>query len=391
MIKGKKILLGVTGGIASYKVVELCSRLIKEGAILKIIMTEGATKFVTPLTFETMGRCKVYTDIFAGHHDHVYHVDLAEWADLFLIAPLTANTLAKMTYGIADNFLTASLLAYNKDIMVAPAMNSNMYTHVATQKNLLTLANRGVKIIEPSEGLLACNVVGPGKMEEPENIVKFIDDYFTKKDLKGKKIIVTAGPTIAPIDYVRYVTNHSSGKMGYNIANEAKKRGAEVVLISGPVEPFNINGIKKINIKTNEELKNEIEKEFKDSDALIMAAAPTDYKTKKISEIKIKKSGKDLHLDLVENIDILKYIASTKDRQIVIGFAAETDDLIENAQKKLNKKNVDYIIANDLKKSGAGFNVDTNIASIVSNKGVEELDIMSKKELANKILDLIKI
>ncbi len=389
MIKGKNILLGVTGGIASYKVVDLCSKLIKKGANLKIIMTEGATKFVTPLTFETMGRCKVYTDIFAGHHDHVYHVDLAEWADLFLIAPLSANTLAKITYGMADNFLTASLLAYDKDLIVAPAMNSNMYTNVATQKNLLTLANRGVKIIEPSEGLLACNVVGPGRMEEPENIVKFLEDYFTEKDLKNKKIIVSAGPTIEPIDYVRYITNHSSGKMGYHIANEAKKRGAEVVLISGPVEPFKVNGLKKVNIKTNKDLKNEIEKEFEDSDALIMAAAPTDYKVREVADKKIKKSGQDLHLDLIENIDILKYISSKKTKQKVIGFAAETDDLIKNAQKKLNEKNVDYIIANDLKKRGAGFNVDTNIASIVSGNGVVHLEKMTKQELANKILDLL--
>lgn len=389
MIKGKNILLGVTGGIASYKVVDLCSKLIKKGANLKIIMTEGATKFVTPLTFETMGRCKVYTDIFAGHHDRVYHVDLAEWADLFLIAPLSANTMAKITYGMADNFLTASLLAYDKDLIVAPAMNSNMYTNVATQKNLLTLANRGVKIIEPSEGLLACNVVGPGRMEEPENIVKFLEDYFTEKDLKNKKIIVSAGPTIEPIDYVRYITNHSSGKMGYHIANEAKKRGAEVVLISGPVEPFKVNGLKKVNIKTNKDLKNEIEKEFEDSDALIMAAAPTDYKVREVADKKIKKSGQDLHLDLIENIDILKYISSKKTKQKVIGFAAETDDLIKNAQKKLNEKNVDYIIANDLKKRGAGFNVDTNIASIVSGNGVVHLEKMTKQELANKILDLL--
>lgn len=389
MIKGKNILLGVTGGIASYKVVDLCSRLIKEGANLKIIMTEAATKFVTPLTFETMGRCEVYTDIFAGHHDHVYHVDLAKWADLFIIAPLSANTLAKITYGMADNFLTASLLAYDKDLIVAPAMNSNMYANVATQKNLLTLVNRGVKVIEPSEGILACNVVGQGRMEEPENIVKFVDDYFTKKDLVSKKIIVTAGPTIEPIDYVRYITNHSSGKMGYHIANEAKKRGAEVVLISGPVEPFKISGIKKVNIKTNLDLQREIENEFEDSDALIMAAAPTDYKVREVSDKKIKKSGQDLHLDLIENIDILKYISGKKDKQKVIGFAAETDDLIKNAQKKLKEKHVDYIIANDLKMSGAGFNVDTNIASVVSKDGVDQLEKMTKQELANKILDLL--
>lgn len=389
MLKGKNILLGVTGGIAAYKVVDLCSRLIKEGANLKIIMTEAATKFVTPLTFETMGRCKVYTDIFDGHHDQVYHIDLPKWADIFLVAPLSANTLAKMAYGIADNFLTASLLACDKDIIVAPAMNTNMYNHVATQKNLLTLANRGVKIIEPSSGLLACNTVGAGRLEEPINIVEFLDDYFTKKDLKGKKIIVTAGPTIEPIDYVRYISNYSSGKMGYNIAKQAQKRGAEVVLISGNVNPFEIKNIKKVNINTNEQMKEAIEADFADSDALIMSAAPCDYKVKNISDKKIKKTGENLNLELVENVDILKTVASKKTSQIVIGFAAETDDLIKNAQKKLNSKNVDYIVANDLKKQGAGFDVDTNIASIVSKDNIKELEIMTKKELANIILDLL--
>lgn len=389
MIKGKNILLGVTGGIASYKVVELCSRLIKAGANLKIVMTEAATKFVTPLTFETMGKCEVYTDIFAGHHDQVYHIELAKWADLMVIAPLSANTLAKMTYGLADNFLTASLLAYDKDVIVAPSMNTNMYNNPVTQKNLLTIVNRGVKVIEPSSGMLACNTVGAGRMEEPENIVKFIEDYFTKKDLKGKKIIVTAGPTIEPIDYVRYITNRSSGKMGYNIANEAKKRGAEVVLISGDVNPFEIPHIKKVNIKTNEDLKNAIEEDFDDSDALIMSAAPTDYKVKNVSDKKIKKTGENLNLELIENIDILKTVSAKKKDQVIIGFAAETDDLIKNAKKKLDSKNADYIIANDLKKEGAGFNVDTNIASIIGKDGVTELGIMTKAELANKILDLL--
>lgn len=389
MIKGKNILLGVTGSIAAYKAVDLCSRLIKEGANLKIIMTEGATKFVTPLTFETMGKCEVYSDIFAGHHDKVYHIDLPKWADVFLVAPLSANTLAKMTYGIADNFLTASLLACDKDIIVAPAMNTNMYNHVATQKNLLTLANRGVKIIEPSSGVLACNTIGAGRLEEPENIVEFLEDYFTKKDLIGKKVIVSAGPTQEPIDYVRYITNYSSGKMGYNIARQAKRRGAEVVLVSGNVKPFDINNIKKVNIKTNQELLNAIMEDFDDADALIMSAAPTDYKVKEVADKKIKKTGSNLVLELVENIDILKEVSLKKKNQTIIGFAAETDDVIKNAQKKLEKKKVDYIIANDLKKEGAGFDVDTNIASIISKNNVEELGIMSKKDLANKILDLV--
>lgn len=389
MIKGKNILLGVSGGIATYKVLDLCSRLKKEGANLKIIMTEGACKFVTPLSFETMGKCKVYSDMFEGHHDKVHHIELPKWADVFLIAPLTANTLAKMTYGIADNMLTASILACDKDIIVAPTMNTNMLNHPVTQKNLKTIEDRGVYIINPSSGMLACNTRGDGRMQEPVNIVKYLDYYFTKKDLNGKKIIVTAGPTVEKIDYVRYITNKSSGKMGYNIAYEAFKRGADVKLISGPVSPFEVDCVDKVNVNTNKELKDAIDKEFDDADALIMAAAPTDYKVEKPSDIKIKKDGNNLNLELIENIDILKYFGDKKNQQTLIGFAAETDDLINNAQKKLESKKVDYIIANDLKKKGAGFDVDTNIASILSHKSIEKLNMMTKRELANKILDLL--
>ncbi|MSS76933.1 bifunctional phosphopantothenoylcysteine decarboxylase/phosphopantothenate--cysteine ligase CoaBC [Anaerococcus sp. WCA-380-WT-2B] len=389
MIKGKNILLGVSGGIATYKVLDLCSRLKKEGANLKIIMTEGACKFVTPLSFETMGKCKVYSDMFEGHHDKVHHIELPKWADVFLIAPLTANTLAKMTYGIADNMLTASILACDKDIIVAPTMNTNMLNHPATQKNLKTIEDRGVYIINPLLGMLACNTRGDGRMQEPVNIVKYLDYYFTKKDLNGKKIIVTAGPTVEKIDYVRYITNKSSGKMGYNIAYEAFKRGADVKLISGPVSPFEVDCVDKVNVNTNKELKDEIDKEFDDADALIMAAAPTDYKVEKPSDVKIKKDGNNLNLELIENIDILKYFGDKKNQQTLIGFAAETDDLINNAQKKLEAKKVDYIIANDLKKKGAGFDVDTNIASILSHKSIEKLNMMTKRELANKILDLL--
>lgn len=389
MIKGKNILLGISGGIATYKVLELCSRLKKEGANLKIIMTKGACEFVTPLSFETMGKCLVYSEMFEGHHDKVYHIDLPKWADIFLVAPLTANTLAKMAYGIADNMLTASLLACNKDIIVAPTMNTNMLNNPATQENLKTIKKRGVHIISPSSGILACNTSGDGRMEEPINIVKYLDYYVTKKDLKGKKIIVTAGPTIEKIDYVRYITNKSSGKMGYNIAYEAYKRGADVKLISGPVSPFKIDGLDKIMINTNIELKEAIDKEFDNADALIMAAAPTDYKVRKPSDKKIKKDGNDLNLGLIENIDILKYFGNKKENQILVGFAAETDDLIKNAKIKLTAKNADFIIANDLKKKGAGFDVDTNIATVISRERINKLEIMTKKELANKILDLL--
>lgn len=390
MLENKNILLGVSGGIAAYKVLDLCSRLKKKGANLKIIMTKSATEFIKPLSFETMGRCKVYTDLFEGHHEEVHHIELAKWANLMLIAPASANTLAKMAYGIADNFLLSTYLACDKDVVVAPAMNTNMLKAKATQRNLITLKEDGVKIIKPEPGLLACNTVGDGRLEEPSEIIDYLEDYFTKKDLTGKKIIVSAGPTVEPIDFVRYISNNSSGKMGYNIANEARKRGAEVILISGPVNPIKINGIKRIEIKTNFEMKDAINLEFEDADALIMSAAPVDYRVENPSDKKIKKDGSNLNLELIENIDIIKYFGSIKKNQTIIGFAAETDDLIKNAKAKLTKKNLDYIIANDLTKWGAGFDVDTNVASIISKDEIINLDIMPKSQLANKILDLLR-
>ncbi|MBP2069753.1 bifunctional phosphopantothenoylcysteine decarboxylase/phosphopantothenate--cysteine ligase CoaBC [Anaerococcus nagyae] len=390
MIDNKNILLGVSGGIACYKTLELCSRLVKKNVNIKVIMTESAKEFVRPVTFETMAKGLVYSDMWEGHHEEVHHIELPKWADLMLIAPTSASTIGKMANGIADNFLIASYLACQKDVIIAPSMNTQMLLNPATQRNLQTLREYGVKVIAPESGVLACNTVGDGRMEEPKNIVKYLEDYFTDKDLVGKKIIVSAGPTIEPIDYVRYITNHSSGKMGYNIANEAKKRGADVTLVSGPVNPFEINGINKIEVKTNEEMKNAIEENFDDASALIMAAAPVDYRPSTVSDRKIKKSGESINFEFIENLDILKYFGSKKKDQTIIGFAAETDDLIENANKKLNVKNADYIVANDLKKEGAGFNTDTNVASFISKDGVKDLEIMSKKELANEILNLIR-
>lgn len=390
MLEGKNILLGVSGGIAAYKVLDLCSRLKKKNANLKIIMTESASKFVSPISFETMGRCTVYSDLFEGSHESVHHIDLPSWADVFLIAPASANTIAKMANGIADNFLTASYLACDKDVIIAPSMNTNMLKNKATVKNMDTLEGYGVKIIRPEAGILACNTVGDGRLEEPIKIVEFLEDYFTEKDLKGKKIIISAGPTVEPIDFVRYITNKSSGKMGYNIANEAKKRGAEVILVSGPVKPLDIEGITRIEVRTNEDMKNTIDRYFDSSDALIMSAAPVDYRVENPSDKKLKKTGNNLELELIENSDIVKYFANKKENQKIIGFAAETDDLIKNAKAKLEKKKLDYIIANDLTKWGAGFNVDTNIASIISKENVEDLGIMPKDELANKILDLLR-
>ena len=390
MIKDKNILLGVSGGIAAYKVLDLCSRLKKKGANLKIIMTKSACEFIKPLSFETMGRCEVYKDLFEGHHEEVHHIELAKWADIMLIAPASANTIAKMANGIADNFLLSSYLAFDKKVIIAPAMNTNMLKAKATQRNLNTLIEDAVEVIKPEPGLLACNTIGDGRLEEPEEIVRYLEDFFTTKDLIGKKIIVSAGPTVEPIDFVRYISNNSSGKMGYNIASEAKKRGAEVILVSGPVEPLKLKDVKRIEVRTNSEMKEAIEREFDSANALIMSAAPVDYKVAKASDRKIKKNGNNLNLELIENVDIIKYFGSIKDKQVIIGFAAETDDLISNAKSKLDRKNLDYIIANDLTKWGAGFDVDTNVASIISKEEIINLDIMPKSELANRILDLLR-
>lgn len=391
-LKGKKILLGITGGISIYKVCDLVSRLKKQGAILEIIMTEAATKLVSPLVFETMGKCKVYTDIFhEGYHSEVEHIELPSRADVFLIAPASGNTMAKITYGIADNLLTSAALAYNKDIIFAVAMNTNMLNNKATQNNIKTLKSRNHKFINSKIGLLACNTIGDGRLAEPYEIVEYLEEYFTKKDLLGKRIIVTAGPTIERIDPVRYLSNDSSGKMGYSIAKAAKRRGAEVILISGPTRLDLIPGIKIEKVSDTEEMFERSKYYFKDADVFIMSAAPSDFKVVNKSDIKLKKDRLiDFKIDLEKNKDILQSLGNEKKEQILIGFAAETDNLIKNAKIKLKKKNLDYIIANDVSKENAGFNVDTNIVTIISKKDEINYPLMSKKDLANIILDLVK-
>ncbi|MDO5649247.1 MAG: bifunctional phosphopantothenoylcysteine decarboxylase/phosphopantothenate--cysteine ligase CoaBC [Gallicola sp.] len=387
----KKILLGISAGIAIYKVCDLVSRLIKRGYELEIIMTEDATKLVSPLVFETMGRCRVYTEMFhEGHHAEVEHIELATRADVFLIAPATGNTMAKIAHGIADNLLTAAALAYTKPIHFAVTMNTNMLLNPATQDNIAVLKKRGHEFIESSVGDLACNTFGDGRMAEPEEIADYIDGLSYAKDLKGKRIIVTAGPTQERIDPVRYLTNDSSGKMGYSIAKKAILRGADVVLITGPVSLEKPKGCKVLEIKTTEELLKSLDKEFPSSDALIMAAAPSDYRIPEISKEKIKKTGQGMEIKLIENPDILAEMGRKKKDQLIIGFAAETENVIENGKKKLKKKNADYIIANDVSREDAGFNVDTNIATILSEKEEISLEKMSKLDLADKILDLLK-
>lgn len=389
MLKDKRILIGVTGGVAIYKVLDLISKLKKRGAILDVVMTKAATEMISPILFQTMARCKVHVEMFEESSDYdVEHIALAEACDLVLIAPATANTIAKVAYGIADNLLTTTLLACVKPIIFATAMNTNMLNNPATQKNIKDLINRGYYFIESETGFLACNTYGNGRMAEPLQIIDYLENFVTQKDLKGKKIIVTAGPTVERIDPVRYISNDSSGKMGYAIAKAARNRGADVTLISGPTNLEGISGIKIIDIESAEDMFNAINSIFLDNEVLIMSAAPADFKVENQKDKKIKSSNIP-EIKLSKNKDIVSHFASIKENRLVIGFAAETNDLIKNASSKLIKKNLDYIIANDVSKPGAGFNVDTNIASIISNQKVLDLPLMSKFELANEILNLI--
>ncbi|MBP2025845.1 bifunctional phosphopantothenoylcysteine decarboxylase/phosphopantothenate--cysteine ligase CoaBC [Peptoniphilus stercorisuis] len=393
MLKDKNILLGVTGGIAAYKAPGIVSLLRKKGANVKVIMTKAACEFVTPLTFQTMSNNIVHTEMFNQLSNmDVEHISLAKWADLIIIAPASANTIAKMANGIADNMLSTVLLAARSKILVAPAMNTFMLNNVATVENLNTLRQRGVTILDTQSDVLACGDEGSGKMLEPKEIVDEIDTALTKKDLLGKRFVITSGPTVEKVDPVRYISNHSSGKMGYALANAAVKRGAEVVLISGPTSLQKPHVKKVIDIETTLDMYNAVEEEFNSCDVLIKAAAPADYRPKTYSEEKIKKDGKtDFEsIELVPNPDIAKHFGNLKKNQILVGFAAESHNEIEYAKGKLKKKNLDMIVVNNIKREGAGFKSDTNIASIINAAGeVDSLEIMTKEELAEEILNRI--
>lgn len=386
MLKGKKILIGVTSGIAIYKVLSLISSLRKKGAIVEVIMSESATKFINPITFETMSNNTVYTDMWI-HPDKVLHVDITNDVDLFLVAPATANTIAKVNAGIADNLLTTAILASKAPVAFAISTNTNMLFNPITQRNIENLQKLGYDFIDSNEGQLACNTVGKGRMAEPEEIEEYIEFKLTEKDLKGEKIIVASGPTISKMDPVRYITNYSSGKTGYEIAKNARNRGAEVIYITGKVKTPELGMVSNISIETNDQLKDSIDLHFNDCTSLIMAAAPVDYVFEKMAEQKIKKSDDTINYTLKKSEDILKYFGSKKSNQKIIGFAAETENLLENARKKLESKNADIIIANNVSQEGAGFNVDTNIITIVSREETKEFDKMDKKDVANRILD----
>ncbi len=396
MLDNKNVIVGVCGGIAVYKVADLVSRLKKQNANVDVIMTENATKFVSPLTFQTLASSPVYVDMFAEpkHYD-VEHISLAKKADVFIIAPATANVIGKIANGIADDLLTTTIMATKAKVIFAPAMNTNMYLNPIVQKNISYLKELGYEFIDPGTGLLACKDYGPGRMAEPEDIVEYIIESFVNKDLAGKKIVVTAGPTIEPLDPVRYVTNHSSGKMGYNIAKAAKSRGADVVLITGPTSLKAPNGVKVIKVNTTIEMLNAVEREFDSCEVLIKAAAPLDYRPEKVSDVKIKKKGGEddqLNIRYIRNPDIAEHFGRIKGNKILVGFAAETNDLIEYAKEKLKKKNLDFIVANNIMEDGAGFKGDTNVVTIIDkDENIENYPVLDKYKVAQIILDKVKL
>lgn len=392
MLKDKTIILGVTGGIAVYKAADLVSKLTKQHANVEVIMTDAAGEFVNPLTFQTMSNNPVHTSMFNKIDKFdVEHISLAKKADMILVAPATANTIGKIANGLADNLLTTVIMASHAKIVFAPAMNTEMYYNSLYQENMEKLKKLGYEFLQPGVGLLACGDYGAGKMAEPSEIVDYVIDAFVEKDLKDKKVIITAGPTIEPIDPVRYITNHSSGKMGYLLAREAKSRGAEVVLISGPTSLEAPKGVNLVRVNTTLEMFDAVGKYFDQCDILIKSAAPADYRPKDTRTSKIKKDDDEndgLNIELIGNPDIAYHYGNKKDKQVVIGFAAETDNVVEYAKGKLKKKNFDFIVANDITKEGAGFKTDTNIVTIIEdNDNIESYPIMSKAELAKIILD----
>ena len=394
MLNQKTVVIGISGGIAVYKVLDVISKLKKLGANIHVIMTKSATEFVTPLSFQSLSQNYVVCDMFEEPKTwDVEHISLAKKADVFLVAPATANVIGKIANGIADDMLTTTIMATKAKVLIAPAMNTNMYENPIVQKNISILKELGYKFVEPESGRLACGDVGKGKLSTPDNIVNNIIDLLTQKqDLKGKKIMVTAGPTIESIDPMRYITNRSSGKMGYSIANEAIKRGADVTLISGPTNLTPPQNLKKlIKIESAEDMYKAVINNLNENDVIIKSAAVADYKPKNYSEQKIKKSDGDLIIELDRNKDIAYEIGKIKNNKILIGFAAETNDILDNAMKKIKKKNLDFIVANDLTKEGAGFGSDTNIVKIIDKEGnITDYPKMKKEEVANVILDKIK-
>ena len=391
-LQGKCVILGVTGGIAAYKMASVASGLRKAGAEVHVIMTENATKFITPLTFETLTNHRCVVDTFARDFQYdVAHISLAKAADLFLIAPATANVIAKLANGIADDMLTTTVLAARCKKLVAPAMNTAMLENPITQDNLQKLRHYGFGIIEPAVGMLACKDVGSGKLPEPETLLDCIAmELAREKDLAGLRLTVTAGPTQEALDPVRYLTNHSTGRMGYAIAREAKLRGAQVTLISGPTALKPVPGVKTLPVVSAKEMFEAVKQTLPQTDILIKAAAVADYRPASIAEDKLKKSDGAMSIPLERTDDILGWVAQNRHPGLfVCGFSMETRDMVANSQRKLQKKHLDMIVANNLKVAGAGFGVDTNVVTILTPDGIQELPLMGKDQVAGRLLDEI--
>jgi len=389
MLKGKKILLCVTGGIAVFKAAALTSKLTQAGALVKVMMSESAMKFVTPLTFQALSRHDVYTDTFDEKDSAVIaHIDLADWADVVLIAPATANCIGKLANGIADDMITTTLLATTAPVWIAPAMNVHMYENKIVQKNMMTLKALGYTFIEPGEGFLACGYVAKGRLEEPETIIARLQEAFSEhKPLKGKKILVTAGPTREKIDPVRFMTNFSSGKMGYALAEVAANLGADVILISGPTAIAPPVNVTTVQVESAQDMLEAVMQHYGSMDVVIKTAAVADYRPKIVHNQKMKKKSGDAVIELERTIDILKTLGEKKEHQLLIGFAAETTNIEEYATKKLREKNANMIVANDVKAQGAGFGTDTNIVTMYRKDGeVIRLPLLTKKEVACEIL-----
>lgn len=392
-LNGKCVVMGITGGIAAYKMANVASALRKAGADVHVIMTENATKIITPLTFETLTNNRCVVDTFARDFKYdVTHISLAKAADLFVIAPATANVIAKMAHGIADDMLTTTVLAAKCKKLVAPAMNTGMLENPITQDNIHKLEKYGFEIIQPGSGLLACQDVGSGRLPEPEEILDHISRAIAReKDLAGLRITVTAGPTQEALDPVRYLTNHSTGRMGYAIAREAMLRGAEVTLISGPVSIKKVPFVRTCPVTTAADMLKAVQTALPETDILIKAAAVADYRPAMVAEDKMKKKDGDLSIPMERTDDILGWVAKHRHEGLfVCGFSMETQNMLENSVKKLKKKNLDMIVANNLKVAGAGFGVDTNVVTIITSDGVHELPLMGKDEVARRLLDEIQ-
>lgn len=398
-LKGKKILLGITGGIAAYKMCSFVRLLVKAGAEVKVIMTPSAAKLVSPLTLSVLSNNDVVINMYPENSDPdkietvsagTWHIKYGLWADVFVIAPATANSIAKIACGISDNFLLSTVLACRCDIFFAPTMDVDMYNKPVTQENIKKLSSRGYKVIEPVYGELASGLFGMGKMAEPEIMFDVLKKHFEKKkDLKNKKVLITAGPTVEPIDAVRYISNYSSGKMGFELARAAAERGADVTLVAGPVNQETPNGVKRIDVNSSEEMYKAVNANLKGIDLVVMSAAVADFKPVNVPKNKIKKEDKNfnLNIEIEKTTDILKEIGKNKKNFFLIGFALETDNGIPNAQRKLKEKNLNMIVLNNPNEEGAGFGTDTNVISLIDKRSIKKLEKMSKYDAGNEILN----